>query len=353
MKELINIFSSFLEKETVEDVIYDSENNKVKVYDSKFGYSEIDFQIDEEKLQSILTTLSIDLEKTKHGSFYFDNLRITVVLPPLTRKISIAIRKFRKVPISIFEMIENGTITKSALAYLWIFVDGLKLKPANIIIAGQPGSGKTSFLNMLSLFINKEERIVSVEDVYELRLPLTNWLPILKRDVDLKEINNIIYRVRPDRLIYGEIRNKEDAEIFFNFIGGGLNGCISTSFALKSFDLINRLTTEPFSINPGLVRNLDLIIIMRRSENRKYVYEISEVASFEYGKPTINNLFFHDGNELKFTNTKVYFFEKLHKYFNISMEKIKEELIKREKKIEYIIENRLTNFEEVYKFIHE
>ncbi|MCS7123141.1 MAG: type II/IV secretion system ATPase subunit [Candidatus Aenigmarchaeota archaeon] len=351
MQEIIKIFSSFLERENIEDIIFES--GKLKIYDSKRGYLETDFFLEEDEIKRIVDNLPDDIKKLSYGSYYFNNFRITVVLPPISKNISINIRKFRKVPFSFFELVENKTITKEALAYLWIFVDGLKIKPANIIIAGPPGSGKTTFLNMLTLFISREERVISIEDVYEVRILNKNWLPLLKREaISMKDIVNIVYRVRPDRLIYGEIRNREDAEVFFNFINGGFNGCFSTSFALKSFDLINRMITEPISLNPGLLKNLDLIIIMRKEGNRKYVFEISEISSFEYDKPTINNLFFHDGKELKFTGTKVSFFEKLNRYFNVSFEKIASEIEKRKKLIDYIVENRISDLNEIEKIIH-
>ncbi|MFH1588281.1 MAG: ATPase, T2SS/T4P/T4SS family, partial [Candidatus Diapherotrites archaeon] len=106
-----------------------------------------------------------------------DGSRVNATIPPASASgASLTIRKFKADPYSIIDLMNNGTFSSELAAYLWMFVEGLSSKPANILIAGGTGSGKTTTLNVLASFIPERERIISIEDTAELNLPLQHWI---------------------------------------------------------------------------------------------------------------------------------------------------------------------------------
>lgn len=336
-----------IENENVEDIIYDEFNKILIIYDRFKGYYEIPLSLSEDEIDEIKKFFKEKIKSISVG----ENLRISFIAPPITRGLVINVRKFTTLPISPIELINFGTVDENLLAYLWIFVEGLNRKPANILIAGESGSGKTSLLNSLTAFIRKNERIVSIEDVREIKIFQANWVPLETKVKNIEELTKIILRIRPDRLIFGEIRSKEDAEFFFSLLNTGLNGCFATFHALNSFEVINRLINEPININPGLIRNLDLIIVMRRISNKKIIFEVSEIGSFEYGRPTINNLFYYKDGNFIFSNVKILFFEKLVRNFSLNYQEIEKELINRKNFLTNLKENNITKFPDVLKEI--
>jgi len=333
-----------------EDAIYDHQSKKLLIYKGK-NLKQINLSFSEDEIQELLKNFPKEYLNLGYGSIDYNNYRITVVLSPITSSININIRKSKKLPFSPTEMIKQEFITIEALAYLWIFVDGLFAKPANILIVGQAGSGKTSFLNSLSIFIGERERIVSIEDVREINLLSKNWIPLISTGRSKEDLLSIVFRLRPDRFFYGEIRSKTDAMIFFEAINSGLYGCMSTYFALNSFEAINTLSYEPISIPLGLLKNLDIIVVLRRFGDRRFVSEISEIERIEYGKPVLNVLFSMENGKLKFNDVKVWFFEKLSKEYSISLNKIYEELENRKMILSEMLKRNIDTFLDARRFI--
>ncbi|MBI2597609.1 MAG: CpaF family protein, partial [Candidatus Diapherotrites archaeon] len=139
--------------------------------------------------------------------------RINICYSSITPEgITLTIRKFSPVPLSIVDLIANNTVSSEAAAFLWTMVEGINVSPANIIITGGAGSGKTTTLNVLTTFINRQERIITIEDPIELKLPNRNnwiqmeaWLsPGSEKKLSMDDLLRNSFRMRPDRIIVGE-----------------------------------------------------------------------------------------------------------------------------------------------------
>src|SRR3989344_9001670 len=169
------------------------------------------------------------------------------------------IRKFTEEPLTPVHLMNYGTLDVTMLAYLWFVVDYGR----SILVSGGTASGKASLLNVLSLFIRSEKKIVSIEDTAELMLPHPHWVPVVARttigtegrgEVDMFELLRESLRQRPDYIIVGEVRGKE-AYILFQQMATG-HPSIATIHAENVARLVDRLTTPPISLPGGLISTL-------------------------------------------------------------------------------------------------
>ncbi len=149
--------------------------------------------------------------------------RVNATIPPASISgASLTIRKFREDPYSIIDLINYGTFDIQTAAFMWLCVDGLGVKPANILITGGTGSGKTTTLNVFASFIPERERMVTIEDTAELNLPLKHVIRLEARPPGLEGTGEITLdiltknslRMRPDRIIVGEVRHDEAFTLF-------------------------------------------------------------------------------------------------------------------------------------------
>ena len=242
-----------------------------------------------------------------------DGSRVNVVLPPisLTGPI-VTIRKFSKDPMTIENLIEYGSITKD----IALFLERLVRARYNIFISGGTGSGKTTFLNALSNFIPKDERIITIEDSAELQIKgVENLVSLESRNanasgigrITIRELIRASLRMRPDRIIVGEVRGEEALDML-QAMNTGHDGSLSTGHANSSADMLSRLETMVLQGAEGLplqaVRSqiasgLDIIIhLSRLRDHSRKTMEISEVLGIaDDGTIQLNPLFVFEEDE--------------------------------------------------------
>jgi len=195
-----------------------------------------------------------------------------------------SIRKFTKFPFTPTHILQYGTTDIKTLAFLWFVID----YGCSVLISGGTATGKTVFLNVLSLFIKPEMKIVSIEDTAELRLPHPHWVPHVARvsisseiekrrgEIDLFDLLKESLRQRPDYIILGEVRGKE-AYVLFQQMATG-HPSLATMHADTLEKLTNRLITPPISLPPSLLENLDLIVFLTKMKYKgKYVRKVKNV----------------------------------------------------------------------------
>lgn len=231
--------------------------------------------------------------------------RINVVLSPISLKGStLTIRKFQNTKLSMDTLIENKTLTKEAADFLKTMV----VARYNIFISGATASGKTTFLNALSSYIDRDERIISIEDSAELELlNHSNWVRLETRNanslgeggITTRDLLKNSLRMRPDRIIVGEVRGAEAIDML-QAMNTGHDGSLSTGHANSAEDMLSRIETMVLSsleipliaIKKQINSALDLIIHLNRNKDgRRVVDRISALSELVGGDYHLISLF--------------------------------------------------------------
>jgi len=224
-----------------------------------------------------------------------DGSRVHVILPPLCRSgICVTIRKFAKVMFSAEHLVELGSWTEEAMEYLKVCV----LAEKNILVAGGTSSGKTCLLNVLSTFIPNHQRIVTIEDSAELELQQDHVLSLESRppdrwgrgEVGIRELFRSSLRLRPDRIIIGEVRGGEALDVI-QAMTSGHAGSMTTLHANLAADALNRLETLAMmskidlplhALRAQIASAIDVVVLVTRfNDGRRGLTQIAEVLPLD------------------------------------------------------------------------
>lgn len=241
-----------------------------------------------------------------------DGSRVNVVLPPIARNgATVTIRKFSKTPMTIEQLIKFGSITQDIANVL----EKLIRAKYNIFICGGTGSGKTTFLNALSNYIPKEERVITIEDSAELQIVgIDNLVSLETRNanasgagqITIRDLIKSSLRMRPERIVVGEVRGAEALDML-QAMNTGHDGSLSTGHANSTKDMLSRLETMVLQGAEGLpleaVRQqiasaIDIIIhLSRLRDHSRKTMEITEVIGYENGEIILNPLYRFEEDE--------------------------------------------------------
>lgn len=231
--------------------------------------------------------------------------RVNVVLPPIAINGPIVtIRKFPENPITISKLIQIGSITEEVAEFL----KKLVVSGYNIFVSGSTGSGKTTFLNALSNYIPKEERIITIEDSAELqikeipnlvRLEMRNANVEGNHEISIRDLIKSSLRMRPDRIIVGEIRDGAALDLLTAY-NSGHDGSLSSGHANSPSDMLSRLETlvlfatdiPLMAVRKQVASAIDIIVHLGRLRDKtRKVLEVVEVLDCVDGEIEINKLF--------------------------------------------------------------
>lgn len=232
-----------------------------------------------------------------------DGSRVNATIPPISADgPSMTIRKFKRDPLTIIDLINSKTISVELAAFFWLCFDGLGVKSANAIISGGTSSGKTTTLNALSSFINPKERIITIEDTLELQIPHDHVIRMETRPPNVENrgeltMNDLVknsLRQRPDRIIVGEVRGSE-AITLFTALNTGHSG-FGTLHSNDARETITRLTNAPMSVPNIMISAIDFIIMQNRiyrsdGVSFRRISEVAEVSGIEEGVIQLNKIF--------------------------------------------------------------
>lgn len=232
-----------------------------------------------------------------------DGSRVNATIPPISADgPSMTIRKFKRDPLTIIDLINSKTISVELAAFFWLCFDGLGVKSANAIISGGTSSGKTTTLNALSSFINPKERIITIEDTLELQIPHEHVIRMETRPPNVENrgeltMNDLVknsLRQRPDRIIVGEVRGSE-AITLFTALNTGHSG-FGTLHSNDARETITRLTNAPMSVLNIMISAIDFIIMQNRiyrsdGVSFRRISEVAEVSGIEEGVIQLNKIF--------------------------------------------------------------
>jgi len=290
-------------------------------------------------------------------------LQATLATDIARRGSNFTIRKFSKTPLTPIHLLSYNTTDVKTLAYLWFVVEN----GFSILVCGGTASGKTTLLNVLSLFIRSEKKIVSIEDTAELRLPHPHWVPTVARvpisedkgargEVDLFDLLKESMRQRPDYIIVGEVRGPE-AYILFQQMATG-HPSLATIHAENMPKLMDRLTTPPISLQPNLIGSLDMAIFLSRMRYKdnfvRRITEVVEVVEYDEEKkvPVVNKAFKWNSHNDKFiSKEKSHMLKKISDRTGMKEKEIKEEIERRMLILNWMNENQILDFKDVNKVI--
>ena len=248
---------------------------------------------------------TIDASNPMVDSRLLDGSRINAVIPPLSTKGPVVtIRKFKESMSSIDELIRVGTLTP----YMARFLDAAVRGKLNMIICGGTGSGKTTLLNILSGFIGENERIITIEDAAELKLEQGHVISLETRTTNYAGNNEITIRdlvinslrMRPDRIIVGEVRGKEAFDML-QAMNTGHEGSLTTMHANGPIDALNRLETMVLmggmdipvkAVREYIISAIDLVVnIERMGDGKRKITSICELEGLNDGEIKLKEIF--------------------------------------------------------------
>lgn len=360
-----------LSDENLEEIIINSVEEPVRVYHRKYGWLMTNINVESEaqvqnyasiiarRVGRQITTLTPLLD-----AHLVTGDRANAILFPISSKSStITIRKFARDPWTVTDLINNKTCSSDIFSLIWLAFQ----YELSVLISGGTGSGKTSFLNVCMPFIPPNQRIVSIEDTRELQLPkFLYWCPLITRlpnpegkgEITMLDLLVNSLRMRPDRIILGEVRRGRDAEVMFEAMHTG-HSVYATVHADTMHQTIQRLIHPPINISPNLLEAVNLNIVMFRDRRKgiRRTYQVGEFIVSEEAnnvtvkpnilfrwKPATDKLIQHAGS--------LRLFEELSRNTGMSQKEINEDLKLKKNILEYSVKNKIRNIEEIGKLMN-
>ncbi|MFA5357654.1 MAG: ATPase, T2SS/T4P/T4SS family [archaeon] len=360
-----SVLTPLLKDPDFEEIIVNGPNKEIMVYHSTFGWLRTNVFFDsEEKIKNIVNKMAAPLGRQLSfhtpmvNAVLADGSRLNASIYPVAFSgINVTIRKFKENPLTPINLIDFGTISREAMAFLWLAMQ----TSSSILICGNTGSGKTTTLNSLFCFLPPKERIIIVEETPELMPPQHHLIKMNtaeKLKIGLDKLIENTFRMRPDRVIVGEIRGKEEAKAFIDtMLAGQARGSYCTFHAESAKEALERLVS--FGIEERALASLDLIVVQKRQEKieksgarreERKVTEISEVIQKE-NSLQLKTLysFSYEKNKLEKKEETVRVLEKIARAFSTN-EKETKKLLKQKEKLLKNLDSR-TSFREFFEII--
>ena len=318
----LGILEDLLEMDEVTEIMINGRNH---IFIEKAGrIIPYDDSIEsEERLQDIIQQIVAKTNRRVNESNPIvdtrleDGSRVNVVLPPVALDGAvITIRKFAKEKITINQLIKWGTLTREVSDLL----EKLVVAGYNIFVSGGTGSGKTTFLNVLSNFIPNDQRVVTIEDSAELQLKSVDNIVRLEarqansqgeKEITIRDLIKTSLRMRPDRIIVGEVRGAEALDMVQS-LNTGHDGSMSTGHGNSPKDMLARLETMVLmgadiplnAIRSQLAAGIDIMVhLARMPDKTRKVIEINESQEFKDNQIILNKLYCMENGKLKKVGT--------------------------------------------------
>ena len=304
-----------LEDDQLEEVMYNGGQQCVKVAHRDFGICRTNVWMSDDEgsqvAKNIAAFTNVPLGNGPGLVPIFDGRlpdgsRVNGPLPPISPDgPTLTIRKFREDPITVVDLMNWGTVNSRLAAMFWVWVEGLDARPANFVIAGGTGSGKTTTLNCLGMFIPWDKRLLTVEDTAELQVYHDHWLRMETRQerpdgtssISMDDCLKSSLRMRPDRIIVGEVRGPEAATLL-TAMNTGHDGSCGSLHSNTAAETVTRLTSAPMNVPPIMLTGLDLIIMQSRvhkgGKTLRRITEVAEISGMEGNKPRLNPIWKYD-----------------------------------------------------------
>lgn len=321
-----------------------------------------------EELDSLITRLAyktghqISVSRPILEGTLPEGFRVHLTLEEISKRgHTFTIRKIRANPFTIVDLIKFGTVSPHMAAYFWVLVENLR----SIMVCGATASGKTALLNSIATFIRPEMKVVTIEEVRELKLH-ENWIPLVTRpsfqlgvqEVTLFDLLKASLRQRPDYIIVGEVRGEEAYTLFQSIAVG--HGGLCTIHADDVEAMIKRLLTRPMNIPEMLIPMMNVIVLIGRVKRRdaivRRVQAVSEITGIVDASGRIGLKKLYDWDAL--TDSFVYgtrsngvmssyILQKISESKHTSIEELLDELQRREAILKWMSKKDIRSYEDV------
>ena len=343
----------------LEEIVVNNAKDVVWVYHRKYGWLKTNIKIpDENRIRYYSTIIGRDVGKeiTMLSPLMDAHLktgdRVNATLSPISSKgNTLTIRKFAVRPWTITDFIKEKTISYEAAALLWMAVQN----ELSVIIAGGTASGKTSMLNGLANFFPPNQRILSLEDTRELMLPkILHWVPLETRlpnpegkgGITMFDLVVNSLRMRPDRVLVGEIRKRAEAEVLFEAMHTG-HSVYGTLHANNVRETVNRLTEPPIGLPKQILSALSLVVVqhINRKNGKRRTLQIGEIMHDGNAKPIMQLNIVKDKLERISEPTAIY--ETLKLYTGLSKEDVEKDMNEKVDILNWMVKNNIIDIHKI------
>lgn len=312
----LDVLQIFVDNKTVTEIMINGKDHIFIEQEGRLRELEVGFE-SAEKLQDVIQQIVAGCNRVVNEASPIvdarlpDGSRVNIVMSPIALNgPAVTIRRFPDKPITMEYLVQNNSICREAADFL----EKLVRAKYNIFISGGTGSGKTTFLNALSKFIPSDERVVTIEDSAELQLQeLPNLVRMETRnsnvegcrEITIRELIRSSLRMRPDRIIVGEVRGPEAFDML-QCLNTGHDGSMSTGHANSGMDMLARLENMVLmgleiplpAVKQQIASGLDILVHLGRLRDRtRRVLEITEVVGWEGDKIRLNPLYVFEEEE--------------------------------------------------------
>jgi len=352
----------------LEEIVVNSSRECVWVYHKKYGWLRTNVFVNREA--QILNYSSIIARRVGKQITTLDPLldahlvtgdRANATLFPISGKgNTITIRRFRRDPWTVTDFIKNDTVSSDVMALIWLAM----AYELNVIISGGTASGKTSFLNVCMPFIQPNHRIISIEDTRELQLPdFLHWVPLTTREpnpegrggVSMLDLLVNSLRMRPDRIIVGEIRRRREAEVLFEGMHTG-HSAYTTVHANTAAETIRRLVNPPIEIPSNLLEAVHLNVVMFRNRRlgirkmlqiSEFIFERSKGGKEETIRPNLLYRWRPSTNKITKYADSIRLMDELNLHTGLSPSELTIELKTRKAILDWMVDFNIRSIQEV------
>jgi flagellar protein FlaI len=353
----------------IEDVSCDGDNVPIFVYHRDYRDLMSNVEFEKQELDSFVIKLAqkagkhISVAEPLVDASMPDGSRIQMTLGTevTDRGSTFTIRLFKDEPFTPIDLINFNTFSLEQMAYLWTCIENNK----SLIFAGGTASGKTTSMNAVTLFIPPKSKVVSIEDTREVTLPHMNWIPSVTRDsfsddgsgeVDMYELLRAALRQRPEYLVVGEVRGEEALTLFQAMSTG--HTTYSTMHADSVDSAIHRLENPPISVPRSMLKALDIVSIQAQTfvggERVRRNLKIVEIIGIDPKTRNIrtDDIFQWNAETDSFVRTgNSTALQDIKRARGWTDEELERELDKRRRVLQYMLDNDISDYEDVSKII--